>query len=172
MTATRWLIGCHLRRRWVALVPIALIVALGATGTFVAAGAAHRTARAYARYLDRAEVGDVVLLSTAEIDKVIRNLPGVRSVTTDALFFAGIDDGTPRTRCELGASAQTPQVRGSVDGRYTRMDRPALAEGRFPAGPDEALVSVELADARGVEVGDVVPLSLWSPLDCWRPRPR
>jgi hypothetical protein len=168
VAATGWLIRHRLQRRWVALVPLALIVMLGSTGALVAAGAADRTASAYSRYLDRADVGDVVInpsLSTTEIDEVIRGLPGVRSVTRDALFVASLDDGARRTVSESIDDGADIQVRGSVDGRYTRMDRPAITEGRFPTGPSEALVSAELADARDVEIGDELPLSLWRPAD-------
>jgi hypothetical protein len=45
----------------VALSALALIVALGGTGAFVAAGAADRSASAYGRYLARADVSDVVI---------------------------------------------------------------------------------------------------------------
>ena len=61
MAGTWWLVRGQLRRRWAAFVPLALIVALGATGTLVAVGAAERTSSAYDRYLQRAEVSDVVL---------------------------------------------------------------------------------------------------------------
>jgi hypothetical protein len=170
LTGTWWLTGRHLRRRWAALVPLALVVALGATGTLVAAGAVDRTAGAYDGYLERADVGDVLLnpsLVTAEVDEVIRDLPGVRSVTSDALFLAGIDEreAAPRTSAELDAEPTVATVRGSVDGRFTAMDRPALSEGRMPTAADEALVTVDLADAQGVELGDVLPLTFWNSRD-------
>ncbi len=104
MTAA-WLMRRHARQRRAAMLALAVIVALGATATFVAAGAADRTGGAYARYLDRADVSDVVInpsLSTTEIDRVIRDLPGVRAVTTDALFLGTLnDDGHPRPRSEF-----------------------------------------------------------------------
>jgi hypothetical protein len=168
MAAVGWLIRRHLRRRWIALVPVALIVALGATASFVAAGAADRTAGAYGDYLERADVGDVVInpsLSTREIDQVIRDLPGVRSVTSDVLFFAGVDpsEGQPRTAHELNNwdVDQSAQVRGSTDGRYQTMDRPALVAGRLPTHLNEVLVSQELAKDDHVGLGDVLPLSFW-----------
>jgi hypothetical protein len=52
-------------------------------------------------------------------------------------------------------------VRGSSDGRYHDMDRPALVAGRLPTGHDEAMVSRELADAEGIELGDTYPVSFW-----------
>lgn len=146
------------------MAPLALVVALGATGAFVGLGAAERTTTAYERYLDRAEVGDLQVnpgLSTAEIDRVVRGLPGVRAATRDAVFLAGIGEGRPRTSQEVRALATVDQVLGSTDGRTRTMDRPALDAGRLPTGRREALVSVELARARRIEVGDVVPVSFW-----------
>jgi hypothetical protein len=135
----------------------------------VALRAANRTAGAYERYLDQADVGDLLIdavLNTADIDAVLRGLPGVRQVTSDAIFLAGVDDGVPRTSVEVRALATEIQVLGSVDGRHTRMDRVALSSrGRYPTGRSEALVSVELARARDLEVGDALPISFWSTRD-------
>lgn len=169
MTAA-WLIRRQARHRWAALLALAVIVALGATATFVAAGAADRTGGAYARYLDRAEVSDVVVnpsLSTGEIDRVIRDLPGVRAVTTDALFLGTLnDDGRPRPRSEFDELTDVAlQLRGSADGRYLAMDRPAIAEGRLPSGPGEAFVGVGTAEAHRITVGDVVPVAFWASRD-------
>lgn len=44
------------------------------------------------------------------------------------------------------------------------MDRPAFVDGRSFAGPDEAIVNVELAALKDIAVGDVVPVAFWSPL--------
>ena len=75
LAVTGWLVRRRLRRGWFALVPLVVIVAFGVTGTLVALGAAARTAGAYERYLDRADVGDLALdpvLATADIDAVVR----------------------------------------------------------------------------------------------------
>jgi FtsX-like permease family len=164
--ATGWIARRWFRRRVVAMVPLALLV-IGATGTLVALGAADRTAGAYDEYVDRSEVGDVVLnpsIYTTEIDRLIRTLPGVERVTSDAFFTATLDDGAPRP----ASAVENPDgpavfVQGSVDGRYVAMDRPALRAGRLPTGTNEALVSGETADAFDLDVGDVVPVSFWRP---------
>lgn len=165
MAATGWLIRHQLRRRWPALVPVGLLVACGATAAFVAAGAADRTGGAYGTYLEQADVSDVVVnpsLSTSEIAREIEDLPGVRSVTSDALFLAGIDhEGDALSARQLNASTEIAQVRGSADGRYLTMDRLALRQGRMPTGLNEAVVSAELAEDEGVGLGDTVPVSFW-----------
>lgn len=171
-----WLIVRYVRHRWPALVPIALVVALGACGALVALGAAERTASAYARYLERSAAGDVVVnpsLATSEIDAVVRDLPGVRAVTSDSLFLAAIDDraGAPRTGAELAGQGYVAQVLGSADGRYSTMDRPVVTAGRLPSAGDEVLVNRALADARKLEVGDLLTLSFWDPADELRAEP-
>jgi putative ABC transport system permease protein len=166
--AAVWLIRRRFRQRWFALVSVGLIVMLGATGAFVAVGAADRTSTAYSHYLERSDVSDVVInpsLSNAAIDTVIRDLPGVRSATRDVLFTAILGDGAPRTVRESRVETSLLQVRGSPDGRYTTSDRPAIREGRLPRGRNEALVNVELAEDQGIAVGDVVPVSFGRPAD-------
>jgi hypothetical protein len=163
MAATSWLIRKRVRRRALAMLPLALIVTAGATGALVALGAAHRTSTAYERYVERAAVGDLQInpsMPTAEIDEVIRSLPGVRSVTTHVLLNAGPGEGESTTLADID-NGDPAQVRGSSDGRYITMDRPSLAAGRLPTGPDEAVVNVEMAKQRGFGIGDVVPLSFF-----------
>ena len=63
-------------------------------------------------------------LITKDIDRVIRTLPGVESVTSAALFSAGDLDQHPGTDPESIAKNEAVQVLGSSDGRYTDMDRP------------------------------------------------
>ena len=57
----RWLTGRWIRKRWAAVLPFLLLVAVGTAGTVVTVGAGFRTARAYSEYLERADVGDVVV---------------------------------------------------------------------------------------------------------------
>jgi hypothetical protein len=161
MVAIRWLVRHRLTHGWVALVPLALVVALGGAGAIVALTAADRTANAYPRYLDRAAVGDLVVnpsLNTADFDRAIRDLPGVRSVTSDALYVAGVDLGAGEGTDEAASDLYYTQVRGSVDGRYDIMDRPSVTEGRLPTGPGEVLVNAELAERAGIELGETLPV--------------
>jgi hypothetical protein len=168
MGAVGWLIRSRLRARWAALAVIGLVAALGATGTLVAVGAADRTANAYSRYRERANVGDVTInpsLISRDIDHAIRTLPGVESVTSSALFAGGEAEERPATNPQSAAEQESVQVLGSADGRYTDMDRPALLHGRLPTGRDEALVNVDLADARHLHVGDALRLGFQSRRD-------
>ena len=170
MGAVGWLIAHRLRARALGLVPLLVVVVLGVTGTLVAAGAASRTADAYPDYLDRARVGDVVInpsLFDTQIDRVIRDLPGVRSVRTDALFAVTADEGEPRTNAQVSddGSGIVAEIRGSVDGRYTEGDRPAVVEGRLPTGRNEAFVNRQVLDTFGLGVGDELPLAFWSRRD-------
>ena len=126
--------------------------------------AEQRSATAYGSYLERGDVGDLVInpsLPTTDIDAVIRGLPGVAAVTADSFFSAAIDEGAPRTYAAGQAEFTDHLVRGSRDGRYLTMDRPALSAGRLPTGQAEALVSGELAARRDLSVGDTIPVAFW-----------
>jgi hypothetical protein len=163
-----WLIRARVRSRGVALALLALVAALGATAALAAIGDGARTASAYSRYLARAHVGDVVInpsLVGRDIDRVTRDLPGVTSVTSSVLLDATVDEGTPRTHAVHEADPDPVEVDGSLDGRFTTMDRPALVRGRMPTGPDEALVNVEQAADSGWHLGTVIPIALWSRSD-------
>ena len=97
---------------------------------------------------------------------MIRSLPGVRSVHTDELLFATpFDDGHPRPFSAIDEDNSGGNIVGSVDGRHVLVDRPALAAGRLPTGPDEVLVDTEAADQRDIKVGDLVPMAFWSAHD-------
>ncbi|MDQ1481187.1 MAG: hypothetical protein QOI44_2048, partial [Actinomycetota bacterium] len=168
MGAVGWLIRSRLRARWAALAVIGLVAALGATGTLVAAGAADRTANAYSRYRERANVGDLTInpsLISREIDHVVRTLPGVEAVTSAALFAGAEPDQQPSADPQAAAENESVQVLGSADGRYIDMDRPALLAGRLPTGRNEALVNVEYAHAKHIHVGDVFSLGFQSRRD-------
>jgi hypothetical protein len=169
MTVSAWLTRRQLRRRGWTLVPVVLVVVVGGAGALLALEAADRTASAYGRYLDRAAVGDVEInpsFGSAEIDEVIRKLPGVEHASTSTLLWTAIgDQGIPVHHSEMSADEGFEGVFGSTDGRYVTMDRPAYRQGRPPTGPSEAVVSTELADQRGFEVGDTVSVSFWNVFD-------
>ena len=166
---SRWRSAAWLARRWLrarraAAAVLAAVVAAGTAASLVALEAAQRSATAYGSHLERGEVGDLVInpaLPTTDIDAVIRGLPGVAAVTADSFFSAAIDEGAPRTYAAGLTEFTDHLVRGSRDGRYLTMDRPALSAGRLPTGRAEALVSGELADRRDLSVGDTIPVAFW-----------
>lgn len=164
---TAWLARRWLRRRAVAMIPLALLVAVGVAGTGLALTAARSSASAYRDHLERAGVGDVLVnpvINSADVDAVIRTLPGVDEVTTSVVLTASADDGSPRSRRTLLAESggYAGNVTGSVDGRYTAMDRPVVHEGRLPVGQREVVVTRSVARQEGLGVGDVVTLSFWA----------
>ena len=150
------------------MLPLLLVVLVGTTGTMLALGSAQRTSEAFDRYLERANVGDVVVnpsVSSTEVDSIIRSLPGITAVTTESLFMVSHDEGEPRPQASVDdggiVSGAAAGVFGSHDGRYSDMDRPIVQAGRLPTGPSEAALSATAAEAEGLAIGDVVPLAFW-----------
>jgi hypothetical protein len=164
MSATVWVARRHLRRRWVSALPFAAVIAAGSTGGLVAMNAAFQTDAAYSRYLERAEVGDLVVnpsIQTAQIDRVIRELPGVIEVASGDVFYAAVGEFSS---VDEGLSSPTSAVivSGSDDGRHVSLDRLAYRSGRAPTGTNEAVLSVEAAELTGLGIGDRIPLSFAS----------
>ncbi len=100
-------------------------------------------------------------LATAQVDQAIRALPGVEAVTSDGLFTAGVGDPGPLTQQQIDSEVSTYLVRGSFDGRYDVMDRPAVARGHLPTGPAEIFASPDVARIEHFAVGDVVPMAFF-----------
>jgi ABC-type lipoprotein release transport system permease subunit len=167
--ATAWLTRRWLRRRWLSLVPLALIVTVGGAGTLIALGAAQRTDTAYARYLTRADVGDITVnpgIQTTAIDAAIRDLPGITGITRDVDFHATIDGGVDTLDAWSESMLHTGlQISSMLDGAHVEMDRPVIRQGRMPTGSAEVLVNVELADKHRIEVGDPVRITFRQALD-------
>ncbi len=161
--AEAWLIPRRMRALWPSTLAVAGVVALTSFTAFLAIGTAQRTRDAYPHYLERSRVGDLVInpsFETADIDRVIRELPGVEAVTTDALFL-----GTSVEPSVGGGLEQFLQLRGSSDGRYTEMDQPAVSAGRLPTGQSEAFVSRSVAEAAGLHLGDTLRLGFGNARD-------
>ena len=111
------------------MIPIALIVAAGTTGTAIALSTAERTADAYDDYRRRSEVSDVVInpdTNTAQIDEVIRTLPGVERVTMDPYF-------RHHARRRPTPAARRGRLRRGVRDHRARVQRRPL-DGDGPAG--------------------------------------
>lgn len=162
MPAVFVLAGVGLRRRRVSLLGLAIVLALGTGVTIASLEASARTDRAYQSYLGRSEVGELVVnpsLITDRVAGIIASTPGVSSYVSDSLLTATPDRGEPRTQAAIDGDGT--QVRMSADGRYVRQDRPAVRQGRMIRDGAEAFVNVEMANALGLHVGDILPLAFW-----------
>ena len=160
MEILRALVREGVRRNVAALAAIALVLAVGLGAGLTSLEIAHRTERAYPDYLRRADVAELVVnpsLNTDTTEGIIRSVPGITSITSDALLTGSVDNGSTDPLVE-----NFLQVRVSSDGRYVKQDRPVVDEGRMIGSGSEAFVSREAAAALGVKVGDVVPLSLYA----------
>jgi hypothetical protein len=163
MHAVAILARSGLRRRWLALIGLSAVVALGIGAAIASLSAAWRTDHAYPEYLRRAEVGDVVVnpsLLTDRIVDVIASAPGVLDVTSDSLLAATPDGGAPRTQSEVDSGSF--QVRSSADSRYLRGDRPVVHAGRMIRSGPEAFLGLDAAAELGVGVGDELPMAFWT----------
>jgi hypothetical protein len=155
--------------RW-SLLGLALVVTLGGGASIGAAVAAHRTDHAYGDYVEEAEVADLVVnpsLRTQEMDEAIRGFDGVETVRADTLLFASVANLAPTTLSEASQEDSWLQVRGTVDGRYLDVDRPAVTEGRLPSGEREVFVSssyrstLEGIVGHPLEVGDELQVGVF-----------
>lgn len=151
----------QLRRRWVTLVAIGLLI--GLAGAVVGSGAAltRRTATAYDR-LERATlVPDLQITLAADPDLASRAaavVPGVSGVWVTRALVARVE-GLPAVSY-IGALQGHPV--GSDPGAYT----PVLVAGRF-YDPDaqEAVLDERAAGRYGVHVGDLMPLRMLTQSD-------
>jgi hypothetical protein len=168
MNGTAWLARRWLARRWPATVLVAVIVAAGVACSMVALAASERTSNAYTDYVERADVGDVVInpsFGSREIAEVIGGLPGVQRMTTSVLLTASLEESGPIRRPPPEVTDVVDEtamfVLGSVDGRYFDMDRPVVQSGRMPTFAGEAVITPETSAAHDLGVGDVVPMTFW-----------
>jgi hypothetical protein len=170
---TAFFLRRELRRRAAAYLGLALVLALGGGAAIGAVIAAYRTDRAYPSYVRNADVVDLVVnpsLATNGMDDAIRHLPSVRQVHTDSLLFATVSVTRAARVRELLEADPMLQIRGSTDGRYVDVDRPAITEGRFATGRSEVFVSddyradLDRVEGRRLHAGDFIDIAFWSPL--------
>lgn len=155
--------------RW-SLLGLALVVALGGGASLTAAVAAHRTDHAYGAYVRDAAIADLVVnpsVRTREIDEAIRGFDGVEAVRVDTLLFASVVATGPVRIADAPEEDAWLQVKGSTDGRYVDVDRPAVSEGRVPSGDREVFVSsdyrpeLEQILGRPLAVGDHIDVGFF-----------
>ena len=169
--ATSLLVRSELRQRWAAYLGVALIIALGCGASLGAFVVAHRTDRAYPAYVERAQVAKLVVnpsIATLAADQVIRGLPGVLAVHSDATLLASVQYTEPTPASVILAADDTALiVRGSIDGRYIDVDRPVITSGRFATDEREVFVNdefhpdLEAMLGHTLRVGDEIDVAFW-----------
>lgn len=156
------LIRADLRRRWLGLLAVALLMGIaGGVGLASIAGA-RRSATLFERHLESSRAADVEIdpgTLDEGSDQAIRALPGVQEASWWATISAYPLDDRGRVDLEyVGALSFT------TDGRYLDMDRVAVQEGRLldPEAEDEVMLNPAWADALDVGVGAEIPLGLFA----------
>lgn len=166
MGAAGYWLSRDLRRRWLAAVGLALLVAVAVCVPFTAAAAARRTASSLDRM--RAELrpyhADVQFEGEdgppADALARIRALPGVE-VASEGVSVLARPKGTD---LEFGAAFGQAGI-GPELGR--ELERLRLTSGRRPSAPDEVVLRPGIAQELGVGVGDRIELETltWDGLD-------
>ena len=161
MSAVLLLARAEVRRRWPALLVLAVLAALGGTVVTSAAALARRTTTTFDRLADATQPADAQVFVNASPPgpavRALRALPGVEAAWT-------VDVGVGAVGQEkvylgvVGADAPPP------DGLF----RPIVVDGRppDPDATDEAMVAAEMVDqfsAVGIRLGDPVPLTFLTP---------
>ena len=151
----------EIRRGWLSLLVVALLV--GITGGTVMAGVAgaRRAGSAVDRYLLDTGLSDVTIY-TQSLDPRVRALMDeddrVRAVQDLAIVLM-----TPQS-LEPGIEAATVVV---PDSYWGELVRPRLLAGRYPVGADEIAVTEQLALEHGYAVGRSLDLHVLRPEQAW-----
>src|SRR4051794_750262 len=109
----------QLRRRRTACLGVMVLVGFGGGAAVGALVVAERTDRAYPEYVRSASVAGLTVnpsLATADMDRHMHHLPGVRQVHTDWLLAATVSVVQPAPLRKVLSSDSDLQVRGSTDG--------------------------------------------------------
>ena len=151
------------RRHWLALVVVGLVAGLVGGATLTAVRGAERSATAWDRLADRTATGDISVFSFQGVSDRQREqlaaIDGVESVVPVSVF-AAVPDGFGLQPMFGAAALASPDAR-----LLTTRGVPSVLDGRLadPAAVDEAMANETLAEEIGLEVGDRVSLSSFSP---------
>lgn len=146
-----------LRRRWPAMVALAVLLGLGTGAVLAALAGARRTASSFTRLLAETNAADVLVSpddGTADFDLITR-LPQVSDAArVDTLRVTPVVPNRTTQRAS-GALAL-----GSDGRAFYEIDRPARVDGRLPDlnAADEVLLSRPVADRLGLRTGDEMDL--------------
>ena len=148
----------ELRRRWLSLLFLAVIVAVVTATVLAAVAGARRTSTVLDRFLGGTAAHDLhatvlspdFALEPGRVDRLrqeLARLPGVETVSAMMVAVVGVSG----TQYDFGIVA-------SPDGAYYRdIDRPIIVDGRLPSldAVDEIAVNETAAAQFGLGVGDV-----------------
>jgi len=163
MGAVRLLAGFELRRRWLALVAVALMVALVIGAVAAALAGARRTSSSVERFRTWSNASDGWFQSNSigeatTLRAVLAARPEVETIAERRLVNGFIEN---RPISDI-AIVTDPQ------GRYgVAVDRPRVLSGRMPAPdrPDEIALNELAARLGRIHVGDVLRMKTWSTRD-------
>lgn len=158
MAAVWYRARAELRRDWRTVMTLAVICGLVGGASLAAAAGAWRTDSAYRRFLVAQRAYDVMVI----------NYPDDGAATFDLAELARLPQVAESARAEYGyvsLGPGYPYLAGGEGRIGTEINRFKLLAGRRadPARPDEAVVSVTLAEDEGLEVGDT--FQLFDPAD-------
>ncbi|HUP71113.1 MAG TPA: hypothetical protein VM142_15065 [Acidimicrobiales bacterium] len=153
MAAVWYRARAELRQDWRTVAILAVICGLVGGAALTAAAGARRTDSAYGRFLVAQRAYDVMVI----------NYPEDGAAVFDLAELARLPQVAEAARAEYGYVSIGPgyPYLASGDGRIgTAINRSKLLAGRRadPVRPDEAVVSVTLAEEEGLEVGDTFQL--------------
>jgi FtsX-like permease family len=147
-----------IRRRWMSLVVLALLIAIAVGTVTTAVAGARRGASAMERLMEQTLPATLLVASVRpgfDWDPV-RSLPGVEAVAE--VVFSGFEiDGRPADDTFMLPPADTEAM--------STVERPVVLAGRLadPARADEVVVTPAFAANHGVTVGDTVAIGLYTP---------
>lgn len=161
-----------LRTHWRTTFGVALVIALAGGLSLATLAGARRTASAFSRFLVAADASDLTVGLAPVGDDVTP--PDIIARTDPLLEAAARLPGVERTSTYLGLNSMylaaeggrpqpdTPEVIGSLDGRYTETDRLTLLRGRLPDPdrPDEVLVNAAAVERYDLALGSTGDLAV------------
>lgn len=160
MKAVRLCSAAMVRRRWLGMVGIALLIAVGSGAVLAAAAGARRSGTAATRLYARGQVADLEMDATSQQEGAapvsvarLRHLPVVRSATSTLFFALGLRDG--RSPFHIGA-----YTAANADGTWLydfdrigllptfrgRMPDPSRADEIVPTTNEAAMLHLRLGD--------------------------
>ena len=162
-------------RRWGGLLAIVVLIGLLGGLAIGAVAGARRTQSSFPAYLARTDASSLTVGTALDVPGIsnkaydpalvakIARLPHVEQVGDSTGVDPNIQILVP-LHMRVGPGATPPEVTGSLDGEYTKLDRLTFTSGR-PANPkstDEVVASASTAQELGMHVGSVLPVGFFT----------